>query len=165
MGYFIKQLSTEFVIQGEHSLSALAAIKLLANRAPIEDQSGSHFSFVETTAFLNADTLEDGLIAWRWRPELIAEDGTILEIRFTGQKLGDDDILFAALAPYVESGSYITVVGEGEGGDEFWRWIFDGQHVYHVNGQAEFEEPTFENQLDLDQLPGIVVFKSKKDQR
>jgi hypothetical protein len=82
-----------------------------------------------------------------------------LELRFTGQKLGDDNILFAALAPYVEADSYITMVGESEDGDEFWRWVFDGQHVYRVRGQAVFEESSALNQLDLEHLPGFVVFK------
>ena len=160
MGYYMKQIYTEFSISQEHHAAALAAIKALAPRAPIHDKSGDHFAFVETERFMNAATLEEALTAWRWQPQVV-EDGPLFEIYFTGQKHGDEDILFAAIAPFVTAGSYIGMVGDGEEGDECWRWMFDGQSVYKVQGYLTFEEPSPVSRLDLDQLPGWVVFRSR----
>lgn len=52
--------------------------------------------------------------------------GDLTDIHFIGEKLGDEKILFQALAPFVDKGSFIEM--EGEDGD-LWRWTFDGQQM------------------------------------
>ena len=43
-------------------------------------------------------------------------------IYFEGEKYGDDDLIFNAIAPYVEDGSYIQMNGED---GAIWRWVFE----------------------------------------
>src|SRR5690606_21320852 len=60
------------------------------------------------------------LDAWRWVPEREAT-GDIVGLRFRGERLGDDRVLFEAIAPFVEPGSFIEMVGED---GAIWRWTF-----------------------------------------
>ena len=63
------------------------------------------------------------MASWRWEVEE-DEDHNIISINFCGEKSGDDLILFDAIAPFVEPGSMIEMLGE-DGAK--WRWIFDGK--------------------------------------
>lgn len=67
----------------------------------------------------------------RW-PIRVDADGNIVEIRFEGEKLGDDESMFSAISEFIEDKSYIQILGE-EG--EAWRWYFIGGKLYedHVN--------------------------------
>ena len=63
--------------------------------------------------------------------QLAKEKGIILisdmaysEIYFDGEKLGDDAILFEAIAPYVKKGSFIEMNGED---GCIWQWQFNGK--------------------------------------
>ena len=47
-------------------------------------------------------------------------------MEFIGEKYGDEEIFFAALAPFVEKDSYISF--EGEDGCK-WTWCFNGKEV------------------------------------
>jgi len=124
MGYCITQEYAEFSIKAENFCKALAAIKDLAGRETIRCSGGpSHFSWVETEEFLQARTLREAMEAWRWDVEM--EDG-VIGIEFTGEKLGDDLMLFKAIAPFVEPGSYIEMRGED---GAHWRWIFEDGDV------------------------------------
>ena len=48
-------------------------------------------------------------------------DGNITELEFIGEKLGNDFEMFQSIAPYVQDGSYIWMIGED--GSQ-WRWVF-----------------------------------------
>jgi hypothetical protein len=58
---------------------------------------------------------------WRWD---VCEDenGNVNKIDFTGDKLGDDKILFDAIAPFVDEGSFIKIIGEN---NFVWTWFFN----------------------------------------
>jgi hypothetical protein len=112
-----------FRIKRENFVGALSAIKGLAGQETIRDASGRHFSWVDTRKFMEATTLREALRAWRWDVDIESDDGDAVGIMFEGEKYGDDPKLFDALAPFVEAGSYIEMLGE-DGGR--WRWIFDG---------------------------------------
>jgi hypothetical protein len=157
VGYEIIQRESHFSIAPEDCAAALAAIKALHGSEPIEDNSGRHFSFVKTEAFLRSETLADALAARRWGAEESAADGSIVSLEFLGEKHGDEDILFAALSPYVRSGSYIEVVGDD---GVIWRWVFEAKAVYRVQGTVIFPAPTNDERLDLKELPGYVRFKT-----
>lgn len=101
---------------------AAKAIQALHGQETIHDGSGAHFSWVNNNFHKRKDfvSLMD---EWRWEVEL-DDDGHVCNITFNGQKLGDDMILFKAIAPFVVPGSYIEMQGED---DCLWRWVFDGK--------------------------------------
>lgn len=116
------QMEANFFIPFENKEAALQAIKNLEGGETITYGSGKpHFSWVDTEDFVNADTLKDALREWRWSVEEDGE-GNIYDIYFEGEKLGDDNILFEAIAPYVKSGSFIQMCGED---GTIWRWVFE----------------------------------------
>jgi hypothetical protein len=125
----MNQRSSQFYIKAENKAGALQAIKDLAKD---EHQAGSdqfdknwRYAWV-SNKYKNAETLEEALAHWRWHA-VVSENndsGDIVAIDFQGEKLGDEEVLFTAIAPFVEKGSYIEIHGEE---DCFWRWVFDGE--------------------------------------
>ena len=136
MGYHMYLREASFKILACDQKAALTAIKGLAGKETIRLGSEPHFSWIETKEFLKARHLEVAMEAWRW--EVIFDDtDDIVDIEFTGEKLGDDAILFAAIAPFVVDGSYIQMSGE----DNYnWRWVFKDGAVKEVPGKLLFEE-------------------------
>lgn len=121
MGYCIDVTDSCFEISKEQHEKALAAIKALAGNETITDGSGPHFSWVLTQEFVKAKSLSEALKAWRWQGS-IDEEGHLYAISFSGEKLGDDEMLFRALAPFVKDGSYIEFRGED---NAMWRYVFE----------------------------------------
>ena len=66
----------------------------------------------------------------------ISENGNIFELNFAGEKLGDDEILFQAIAPFVKKDSYIEMQGEC---GLIWRWSFDGKTMKEKTANIMFE--------------------------
>jgi hypothetical protein len=138
MGYHMTMRDSLFEIKKENAEKALNAIKALADPVLMQDTCGGGgsykgekmrevwYSWVNTEEFLNAKTLTEAIKAWRWIAEE-DEAGNIWSIWFNGEKLGDDEILFTALAPYMEEGNYIEMTGED---GALWRWeVEDGELV------------------------------------
>jgi hypothetical protein len=71
----------------------------------------------------------------RWIPETDNE-GNITELNCAGEKLGDEDCLFATIAPYVKSGSYIIVALDN---GALWRWLFEDGAVVKQIGRPVFD--------------------------
>ncbi|MEY2879274.1 MAG: hypothetical protein RLZZ15_1654 [Verrucomicrobiota bacterium] len=88
----------------------------------------------QSSAFVSASSLEEALEAWRWRAQLDGAGG-VAELEFLGDNLGDEDLLFRALAPYVDDGSSIVVVGED---GAIWRWHFRNGAVSRQDGVISF---------------------------
>jgi len=135
MGYYIDQEEVHFFIAKKDHVKALEAIHNLAGKETISDSGGRHFSWVNTDCFLSAKTLTDALEVWRWTAEEDAE-GNITYLYFEGQKLGDDLILFEAIAPYVKEGSYICMRGED---GEHWRWFFENDMCVEQTGKVVYD--------------------------
>jgi len=134
----MNQSDSKFCILAKNKAKALEAIKALAKKTDkqIKDSSGFYFSWVNTESFLKATTLEDAFYAWRW--EVVAsEEGHIHSIMFIGEKLGDDIVLFEAIAPFVKSGSYIDM--QGEDGHN-WRWSFKKGKCKELSGRVVYDE-------------------------
>lgn len=142
MGYCMNQRDSSFRIKAENRAKALQAIKDLASRV---DEGGggsysggrkteSYFSWVTTSEFSEARTLEAAMWAWRWQIEG-EEGGDVDSIMFEGEKLGDDIFLLRAIAPYVEAGSFIEMQGED---GALWRWYFDGTGCTEQEGRVSF---------------------------
>jgi hypothetical protein len=119
MGYYIRQRDANFMIKAENKEKALKAIKDLTNTKSGNDS----FSWVDMDNARNTDILKEAFEAWRWA-SFDDPDGNINDIRFCGEKSGDCNKLFTAIAPYVEKGSFIEMSGE-EG--EIWQWVFNGK--------------------------------------
>ena len=137
----MSQQSSAFQITKENLAGALAAIKALAN-TPERMGGGSStgekwYSWVDTKKFVNAETLADALGEWRWNCYIREDTGDLVEITFDGEKLGDDEILLSAIAPFVEAGSYIEM--EGEEGCH-WKWCFDGKTMTEKSGRVVYED-------------------------
>jgi hypothetical protein len=132
MGYYMTLESSKFRIDIKNHRKALKAIKALSGG----EGCGHHFSWVDTTDFKKAKTLAEALEAWRWDAEM-DEDYNIIGIDFGGEKLGDDEILFRAIAPFVESGSYLELQGED---GCLWRWRFDNGGFRQQDSKIVWED-------------------------
>ena len=136
MGYYMSQRAGKICIKKENFVAALAAIKALATK-PEQMGGGSStgekwYSWVTTNDFLKANSLEDALGAWRWSCSISEDTGDLVELNFDGEKLGNDEILLEAIAPFVEPGGYLEMSGED---DALWRWKFDGKKLTEVHGE------------------------------
>ena len=119
MGYSVHQSRSVFRIKRENIPAALKAIQTMV--APDPD-TGHVLKYSWVSAeFYKKSSLTDILSAWRWGDVECDVNGDIRDICFQGEKLGDDKVLFFHLAPYVEHGSYIEMIGED---DDRWRWVF-----------------------------------------
>ena len=122
MGYYINHLGGKFQLKKEHFAAALEAIQVIVYRRQFE-------------------TIHEAFEYFDWNP-LNDQWGNINSLGFTGEKAGDEDRLFAAIAPFVEHGSYIECSGSD---DALWQWRF-------VNGtmeiaSAEIVWPPFPEQI------------------
>ena len=64
-------------------------------------------------------------------------DGNITELTFIGEKLGNDFEMFQWIAPYVQDGSYIWMIGED--GDQ-WRWVFRSGVCKEIEAKVEWPD-------------------------
>jgi hypothetical protein len=121
MGIHIHQWDSTFHIKKENFAGAVKALKDLSERTDLMDNG--KFTWVSIN-YVELTDLQKILECWRWSSTL-DEDGDIADICFEGESYGDDEILFEALAPFVEDGSCIQM------SDDYldqWRWKF-------VNGE------------------------------
>ena len=124
MGYpMFKQFSKIF-IKKEDKEKALKAIKNLVGQ---ETCNEDHFAFVHN--FKDTKTFEEVMEEWRWKT-VKNENGDIIDIDFIGEKIGDDNLLFSKIAPFVKEGSFIDMVG---GNGMIWKWIFENKKCKESN--------------------------------
>ena len=133
MGYCMDQREQEFFIPVGSLSDTVAAIQALHGSESIGDSSGKHFSWVEQDFHKHSDPARI-FNAWRWNVEM-DDDGNIDTIYFDGEKLGDDNTLFNAIAPFVREGSYIEMQGED---GSMWRWTFDGKAMTEKNANITY---------------------------
>jgi len=138
MGY-MEQMNANFFISKDNFPHVLEAIKELASHP--EWMSGGSwedgkceekwYCWVDTNSFLNAETVEKAMIEWGWEVSYDNE-GNIDSIISVGEKLGDDDILMSAIAPWVRENSYIQMLGED---NKMWRWYFTDGKMEEIHPQ------------------------------
>lgn len=133
MDYYMNMREFKFFIANENKAAALQAIKNLAGK----ETYGSHFAWVSTEMFLKAKNLEKAMSVWRWGISE-NENGDIDEIQFNGEKLGDDELLFKAIAPFVKEGSYIEMRGDD---NAIWRWYFTGKDCIELTPTITWDIP------------------------
>ncbi len=145
MGYCVELLDSKFEIKAEKARAALKAIKALdpARDTGSGGSSGGSFNFktevwfawVITEEYKKARNLAEAFEAWRWGLS-VNYNGDWSDIAFNGEKYGDDDIFFDAIAPYVTPGSYIEMLGED---GARWRWVFDGKTCKQVHATVSWD--------------------------
>lgn len=128
MCYNIVYCHAVFTLRAQHKSAALAAVKALAltpgqmsGRTRNANGTTTHYAYVNTDDFVLAKSLEVALDAWNWGGETAATTGDIVGLTCESSCLGDEAVLFTALAPFVDSGSYIQLTGED---GVVWRWVF-----------------------------------------
>lgn len=69
-------------------------------------------------------------------PEVPVDD--IVDLEFVGQKMRvpDNDLLFEAIAEFVDDGSYIAMTGEDK---KIWRWYFAQGRCIRQPGHLTFD--------------------------
>lgn len=144
MGYYMSQLDTEIFISKENFAAALEAVKGLHGQETIDDGGGRHFSWVDDD-FYEKESFPEILSCWHWDAEL-DEAGNLVDLEFSGEKRGDDEILFNAIAPFVADNSYIRMEGEDS---EKWEWLFQGGVLKNGYGREEF---IHETPINLDRI-------------
>jgi hypothetical protein len=141
-------VDANFRIKAENCNKALKAIQRLACEADqmsggvfaAGKQTSRHFSWVHTCNFEKAPTLDDAMGGWRWPVERDIpndQDSDVVGIQFYGEKLGDDAVLFHAIAPFVEEGSWIEMRGEDSA---MWRWVFRDGRLHEISPEIIWPE-------------------------
>lgn len=118
MGYRMRQMDADFRIKKENIDKALKAI--------LSEEKDLH-----------AESLQEAMWGWGWT--CYEDESGIISIIFEGEKFIGDDRLMEMIAPWVEDGSYIQMIGED---DYIWRWVFQDGKCYDITGRIEFDEPT-----------------------
>jgi hypothetical protein len=142
MGYYMEMEDCKILIPSNHFADMLSAIKAIMSDNP--SMGGGtygggglierHYSWVSTERVLDSKDVTEALHAWRWHPNL-DDDGNIFMLYFNGEKLGQDEVLFKAIAPYVTEGSYVAMRGED---GALWRWYFDGNNCVKQEGMVVY---------------------------
>jgi len=112
MGYCIHMEDGYIAMKREDKKKALAAIKALGDQC-----------WVQGSEIAKCKHLRDAMQEWSW-PIEEDEDDNVVGIFFHGEKAGAETELFEAIAPWVEAGSFIHIVGE-DGAHS--RYMFDGK--------------------------------------
>ena len=139
MGYSIEQVGSAFYLPAGQKAAALAAVKSMFSGAARE------YLYVAREEVVAARTVEAALMAWGWEaevdrtgtcphcggplPGLATASGDIIDLIWRWDYAGDEDRLFATIAPFIAPGSWIEMRG-AEG--EHWRWMFDGRNVTRI---------------------------------
>lgn len=125
MGYCIHQREAKFHVKRSNFVPAVKALQAMRG------------TYSWARDFQKLTSLVKILSAWRWEAKRVdEEEGDIVGIQFCGEKAGDDLALFKVLAPFVEAGSFVHMVGE-DGAQ--WKWIFDGKTCVEKQGKVSFE--------------------------
>lgn len=138
MGYHITLTGSKFHISAEAAPYAHAALRDLCapGKGTIRDSSGYHYSWVDSKRVLAATDLKGAMDEWRYHLAVDPHTGDYTAIGFTGEKAGDEEVLFKTIAPYVTAGSYLDYHGED---GAHWRWEFDGKTATERQGKIVFQ--------------------------
>lgn len=115
------QNDSTFLIKEENKLKALTALKKTINqkgKMTGETNGQKVFSYVDMD-YTKADTLEKSLECWRWEAKKDL-NGNIINIKFLGENLGDDIVMFKSIAPFIENDSLIELTIE----DKYKRFLY-----------------------------------------
>lgn len=141
MSRFVVQSDQYFVISADRQAEALEAVKALAKDNDVSN--GEWYDWVDP-GLANARTLDEALRCWRWEP-VHNEAGAIVGLNFRGHRLGQERLLFEALAPFTECGSYIELKGDK---GVSWHWYFENGTCGEKVGESGQPEMTVSQALE-----------------
>lgn len=125
MGFGMRQVASYFIIRKENLPATLQAIKELHGKETVKLGPKHHFRYANPD-FYKAETIDKIFKDWRWTPSF-NEEGDLDDLQFRGEKLGDEEILFKQIAPFVEHGCDIEMTGDN---DARWVWAFENGEFY-----------------------------------
>ena len=142
MNRFVTQSDQYFVIRAERQEEALEAVKALSKNGGVSQ--GDWYDWVDP-GFANARTLDEALRCWRWEP-VHNETDTIVGLSFRGHRLGHERVLFEALAPFTECGSFIELRGNK---GVAWHWSFENGTCGEKITESESPQMTASQALEM----------------
>jgi len=133
MGYHIRMIDQKFFIPADLRPQVFEALKSLGNGSNDErahagswsggKRDGRWFSWMNDVDPNQWPGIQDAFADWRY-PVEIDETGNVVGIEFSGEKIGQENIMFETIAKFVSPGSFIRMMGE----DGYrWKWVFDGK--------------------------------------
>lgn len=144
MGYNVNATISNVNISAINENACLAAINKMFDREVMKkNASGRSFSLnnqdwsLDNIYYSWVQTPKNGFTslvdAFReWGYETLIYNGDRLNLEYRdSEKWGDDEQLFATIAPFVESVGMITILGED---GAHWRYIFDNGKIRHEIG-------------------------------
>jgi hypothetical protein len=159
MGYYIRTPQTSFAIRTENLPRFFELVTNLMSDENVEEnghggsyanggKTRSWYSWVNTEEVRQAAASGDisaVFAGWGYDLELTNEYNGVtnyyLDIRGGDAKIGDEETFFAAIAPVVEDGSFLDVIGED---DTQWRWMWENGKFYSqdvIRKEIIFSEP------------------------
>lgn len=108
MGVSQRLRRAEFFIPSENKDETLQEIVELMEQNNHTPRSKA-FAYMNRVNHESWESLGEAMRDWRLPIETDA-DGNVVDIRFIGENAGDENDLFNAIAPYVETGSEIVFV-------------------------------------------------------
>lgn len=143
MGYSIELRDEDFSIKVDKLPEAFEhAKKKLLDEMSVKGESGYYeygklvksYSWVSKSDLESTNNIVDLIYVFGWNCTL--DDEGITTLLLENEKMGQELLLFQALAPFVDEGSYIEI--QGECGD-VWRWIFKDGECIEKQGKITFE--------------------------
>lgn len=147
MGYSITMEISNLYIPEKNVEAALKAINdLHKSQKTIEENAGGSllcmhgqttvigYSWVNNPPVGGFTSLKEALASWRY--EANEEAGDYVIEYFTGEKLGNCNVLWNALAPFVNPEAEIVCHGED---GAFWKHIFQNGELQTLHGRIIFE--------------------------
>jgi hypothetical protein len=139
MGYSVDIACDKVVIPAAKVQDCLRAVNGLftpeALKALKENAPFGHYSWVDDLPEGGFQHLFDAFAAWRY--EAYNRDGDVCLRCFTGEKWGNDEVLFNAIAPFVQEGGEIRCIGEG---NYQWKYVFKGGKCRELEGKVVYED-------------------------
>ena len=127
MGYYISLHNYDFIIAAAEKDNVL---KALHNMPDIS------YSWVSISEVKKTQSLDQAMYEWRY--QLGYDDGgNVIGIDFCGEKLGDEALMFKAIAPFVKDGSFIEMHGED---GAMWRWKFVNGTMKEISAKIVWDD-------------------------
>jgi len=127
MGYCIRLVDYDFILAAAEKQAALLAIKAMPD---------IRYPWVNFDDVKRAKTLEEAMYVWNYRAE-VDKGGNIIGVEFCADKMGNEELMFRAIAPFVKGGSYLEFTGED---DARWRWKFVNGVLKNLDAKIVWEE-------------------------
>ncbi len=127
MGTHVSHRDTVFTLEAAHFDAALAAVKACKD-GPSYPIAGEDVR--------DASTLVEAFDRWAWQA-ILDDGGSIVDLRFEGQNANNDEILFAAIAPFVKDGSFIEM--QYDDGGELFRYSFNNGEMRVLSPRIVWE--------------------------